>query len=315
MTAIPFTKVVGAGNDFIVVDVRRRRLPGLAGRWAEASRALCDRHMGIGADGLLLLERSADADARMRVFNPDGSEADMCGNGARCVAQVLAAQGRGRALRNITIDTSAGRVSATVRGDQVAMQMSDPTDLRLAMDVTVDGRRLSLGSVNTGVPHAVVPVPSVDDVDVAGLGRALRAHPAFAPRGTNVNFMQPDRTRAGMLRLRTYERGVEAETLACGTGAAAAAVIYGLTQRRAQANGRPIGIGRHFLATPLRGAPGSVGRPEPYRVAVQVRSGEILTVSFEARTAGGTIQVARLALEGPARQVFTGMAAWPPQRS
>ena len=286
MSGISFTKMVGAGNDFIVVDARRRHP---ARRWPQVARALCDRHAGIGADGLLVLERSRRAAARMRVFNPDGSEAEMCGNGARCVAQYLAGAGRSVRAQEIAIDTLAGMVTATVRGERVATRLTDPVELQLGLGLELDGRTVRLGFVNTGVPHAVVPVPAVDEVDVARLGRALRGHAAFAPRGANVNFVQPDPAHPGRVRVRTYERGVEGETLACGTGVAATAVIYGLTQGRTVTN----------------------GQPAAYRVAVQVRSGDVLTVSFQARQVGGRLQVGALVLEGLAREVFTGAAAWP----
>ena len=285
MTAIPFTKVVGAGNDFIIIDARRRRFPALARRWPEVARGFCDRHAGIGADGLLVLQPSRGADARMRVFNPDGSEAGMCGNGARCVARYLAA---GRGARQAAIDTAAGRITASVRGEQVAMRMTDPSELNAEMSVSIGGKPVRLGFVNTGVPHAVVAVPSVDQVDVAGLGRALRSHEAFGPRGTNVNFAEEEGT--GQVRLRTFERGVEAETLACGTGAAAAAVIYGLTRMQPTAN----------------------GRPAARRVEVRVRSGDRLSVSFTLTKRPG-LKVTDLVLEGPARIVCTGTAAWPPR--
>ena len=320
MTNIPFMKMVGAGNDFVIVDARRRGLiygapraepvvplrppvgrnPERAhgqrlwceskDRWPQVARALCDRHMGIGADGLLVLEPSRSAAARMRVFNPDGSEAEMCGNGARCVARYLAASPPARAAaRRVAIETAAGRITASVRGERVAMRLTDPTELTLRRSLTVGGRRETLGFVNTGVPHAVVPVADLERVDVAQRGRLLRRHPAFAPRGANVNFIQPDRTRRARLRVRTYERGVEAETLACGTGIAASAVIYGLT------NGQPT----------------SNGRPAVHRMEVQARSGDVLGVSFTARATRRGAQVTGLVLDGPARVVFSGVAAWP----
>ena len=276
MSVISFTKMVGTGNDFIVVDARRLSAHAVNGRWSSASRALCDRHTGIGADGILVLERSPRADIRMRVFNPDGSEAEMCGNGARCVAKYL-----GRAS---TIDTQAGVLSARVRGDRVAMRMTDPRGLRLGQSVRANGRRVAFGFVDTGVPHAVVTMPSVDRVDVRGLGRALRTHRAFAPRGTNVDFIQPIAGRPNRIKIRTYERGVEDETLACGTGIAAAAVIYGASQRS------------------------TASRARSCRIQVQARSGDVLTVSF---TILPGLRISGLVLEGGARRVFDGLVTLP----
>ena len=290
MTMIPFSKMVGAGNDFIIVDARRHRLPRLP--WPAVSRALCDRRRGVGADGLLVLEPSAVAAATMRVFNPDGSEAQMCGNGARCVALYEATRNRQHATRKslVTIETKAGVLSGRVRGEQVVMRMTDPTNLTLGLAVPVSGRRLRLGCVNTGVPHAVVRVSALDRVDVLGLGRALRRHRRFAPRGTNVDFIQPA-GRADRLRIRTYERGVEGETLACGTGVAASAIIHTLSR------------------------PGRVnGQARRHRVDVETRSGDHLAVSFSVSPTPGGPRVTEVTLEGTARHAFDGTAAWPMER-
>jgi len=299
--SIPFTKMVGTGNDFVVVDAESRPLGRLRGRWGAVSRTLCDRHVGIGADGLLVLERSRVAEARMRVFNPDGSEAEMCGNGARCVARYLQERIRrnGRANGAVTIETRAGLISAKVLGrpaappaaGRVAMRMTDPTGLCLEMALPVEGRRLRLGFVNTGVPHAVVPVASLDAVDVARLGRLIRRHRAFAPGGTNVNFIQPDARRPERLRVRTYERGVEGETLACGTGVAASALVHG-ARRQLAAGARMPAVARH-------------------RYEVQVQSGEMMAVSFRASRTGRALRVTEVVLEGGAERIFDGTIVWP----
>ncbi|MDP3702784.1 MAG: diaminopimelate epimerase [Candidatus Omnitrophota bacterium] len=285
--AIPFTKMVSAGNDFLVVDARR--LP--SSPWKRVSRALCDRHQGIGADGLLVLEPSAKAHVRMRVFNPDGSEASMCGNGARCVAQYLkntsVESGKWKVesgKRHVSIETKAGRVTAEVQGDRVAMRLTDPTDIRM-VSLRVNGHAVNATSLSTGVPHAVVPVRRLDRVAVNELGRTLRFHRAFAPQGTNVDFIQPS-TSAKRLRLRTYERGVEAETLACGTGVAASAVAYVL-------------------------ANGSRDRRKRHRVTVEARSGDLMTVSFTVAGSGRGIAVTDLVLEGRAHRICEGTVQWP----
>jgi diaminopimelate epimerase len=282
---IPFVKMVAAGNDFLIVDARARALRRRP--WKAISRALCDRHQGIGADGLLVLEPSARADVRMRVFNPDGSEADMCGNGARCVAVYLKRDGRWRmedGRKPVTIDTNAGLLSATVRGERVAMRMADPTDLRKPVSLRIRGEEVRVTPLNTGVPHIVVPVRQLDRLAVPELGRALRFHRAFSPDGTNVDFVQP--SADGRLRVRTYERGVEAETLACGTGVAASAVAYVLDN-------------------------GAAGHGERHRVAVETRSGEAMAVSFTVVKAGRGVAVTDLVLEGRARRICEGTVQWP----
>jgi len=264
---VPFTKVVGAGNDFVVVDNRRRRFR----RFAPLARWACDRRRGIGADGLVVAERSRRGDLRMRIFNPDGSEPAMCGNGARCVA--LHAYQAGWARRQMAIETRAGILAAHVlNGTRVRLRMPQPRSFA-QQTLRVRGRSSQVATVTVGVPHAVLVVPDVAHVDVLGLGRALRYHRHFAPQGTNVDFVQVGRST---VRLRTYERGVEQETLACGTGATAtAAILWKYYHRRS-----------------------------PVRVVTQ--SGETLCVRFQADTS--TIQ--EISLEGPARVVFSGRLMW-----
>lgn len=296
MTRIPFTKMVGTGNDFIVVEARRHRLTALKRQWPAISRALCDRHAGIGADGLLVLEPSRRADVKMRVFNPDGSEAEMCGNGARCVAQYIAqgAGGRGHGARGepVTIETMAGVLSANVRANRVAMRMPDPTELQPNLAIGVNGRKLRMGFVNTGVPHAVVATERLEGIDVNSLGRQLRFHRAFSPRGSNVNFVQPA-GRTNRLRVRTYERGVEHETLACGTGVVASAVIHVL---------------RH---DPQRQRD---GRDRQHRVQVITRSRDVLTVTFTVHGEGNRWRVRDVVLEGPTTRIFEGVVGDPQRR-
>ncbi|MBI3997188.1 MAG: diaminopimelate epimerase [Candidatus Omnitrophica bacterium] len=301
MNAIPFTKMVGTGNDFIIVDtVAHRSLVSLKTRWSSISKMLCDRHTGIGADGVLVLERSPRADVRMRIFNADGSEAEMCGNGARCVAKYIANGTQDSRLktqdrrpetgdRTATIETKAGMLSATVAHGQVAMRMTAPTHLRTNGVVRVDGRAYAFGSVNTGVPHVVIPVTQLARVNVETIGQSIRSHRMFAPRGTNVNFIQPDATRANRLRVRTYERGVEAETLACGTGIVASAIIYGLMKMKA------------------------VQRARTQQIDVEARSGDVLRVSFAVVPHGQEVRVTDVILTGGARRVFDGAVEWPPR--
>lgn len=267
MPKTPFTKMNGAGNDFVLLDNRAGR----AGLDPAAVARLCDRHRGVGADGVLAVEpaQGAGADFRMRYYNRDGGEAEMCGNGARCFAR-FAARLTGRALESIRFETPAGVIGAHFEGERVRLAMSAPRDLRLRETLEALARRWTVHSVDTGVPHAVIFVDEPGEVDVAALGAALRFHPHFAPRGTNVNFVGA--AAPGRLILRTYERGVEAETLACGTGAVAAGLIYSAL---------------HDLDGP---------------VDVAVRGGEDLRIGFTR--AGGDYQ--EVTLSGPADFVFTG---------
>ncbi|MGH7197890.1 MAG: diaminopimelate epimerase [Candidatus Omnitrophota bacterium] len=213
-----FTKMAGAGNDFILADNRSGILKGSLGRFA---RRLCDRKRSVGADGLILVERSKKADVRMRILNSDGSEAEMCGNGIRCLAKFAA--DKGITGKRLSVETLAGTILAEVRGKVVKARMVDPKGLRVNFKIAVGGRKESLSFVNTGVPHAVKLIPSVESCPVKPLGRSIRTHRHFAPRGTNVDFIAVRSSNA--IDIRTYERGVEDETLACGTGSVAGALI------------------------------------------------------------------------------------------
>lgn len=216
---LEFAKMSGAGNDFVVIDNRQ----GAIGQDVrELAKQLCRRRMSIGADGLILVGESRDHAFRMRYFNADGSEADMCGNGGRCVARF--ASELGIAGREMEFESKVGLHHAEAREDgTVKLGLPDPRAVLLKTTLTIDGEHLTLHRVNTGVPHAVIEVDDVETYPVVEMGRVIRYHSRFAPEGTNVDFvtMKPD----GMLRLRTYERGVEDETLACGTGAVATALM------------------------------------------------------------------------------------------
>lgn len=230
MDEIPFTKMHGLGNDFIVIrDAEDRYGEALLRDLAET---YCRRRTGVGADDLLYLGSHPAADARMRVFEPDGSEADMCGNGIRCAARFLARQGFELPL---TVDTAAGTRRVTRDGELYAVSMGAPDFAQSAVvasagaaplleeDWTVDGRTLSVSAVNTGEPHLTVFVDDVAAVDLVDIGRSIRFSDRVPESGVNVNAVEIcDRHTAAV---RTYERGVEEETPACGTGATAAAVI------------------------------------------------------------------------------------------
>jgi len=266
---IRFSKLVGAGNDFVLVD-NRKKLFGSPRALARLAVEICDRRRGAGADGLLALERSRLADVRMRFFNADGSEGEMCGNGARCFAYFVSRDRKKRSLK-VEIETKAGIVSAVVQGRAVKVKLTSPRDAALDLPLRLSGRTLRVHFINTGVPHAVLFVKSLERVDIDGLGRRIRFHPRFAPAGTNVNFVQT--MGPGDIRVRTYERGVEAETLACGTGSTAAALILSLKSG-----------GNQRL------------------VRVHTWGGEILNVFF--RRKGAAFE--DVWLEGQARIVYTG---------
>lgn len=218
--ALPFTKMHGAGNDFVMVDGRELADPGRGLDASDVAR-LCHRQLGVGADGLIVVAPDAVHDFAMTYYNSDGGEAEMCGNGARCAYAF--AQGLGLVGDRGVFRTAAGPITGRREGRGVSVGLTPPRDIRL--DVSVGGETPfeRLHHADTGVPHLVIPTPQLETVDVARWGRRLRMDPAFAPAGVNVNWVQP---RAdGVWLIRTYERGVEAETLACGTGASAAALI------------------------------------------------------------------------------------------
>ena len=219
LTMVHFTKMNGAGNDFILIDNRTGDVHLDRGQIVR----LCDRHRGIGADGVLLLEKPSNrADFRMRYFNADGGEAEMCGNGARCFARF--ANKVASAEAKISFETPAGVISAKLAGDLVTLHMTEPTDLRLNINLTVADENKTVHFINSGVPHVVIPVSGVNDVDVHGEGLRIRHHKMFSPKGANVNFIR--KLGPKKIAVRTYERGVEDETLACGTGVVASALIF-----------------------------------------------------------------------------------------
>ncbi len=267
---IPFWKMHGAGNDFILVDDRALTFPAGDAAWLAG---LGHRRTGVGCEGIILIQPAPEADFRMRFFNPDGTEVEMCGNGARCVARLAFEIGAAPAA--MAFDTVAGRLRAVVQGDRVRLEMTAPRDWRLDGALEAAGAALRYGFVNSGVPHAVVEPPDLDGCEVVRLGRAIRRHADFAPAGTNANFIQV--TGPSALRVRTYERGVEDETLACGTGIVAAALVAARW--------------------------GRVQAP----VAVTAASGDILTVDFILTPDGAD----RVTLEGPAAHVFTGVLNYP----
>ncbi|MEJ2057181.1 MAG: diaminopimelate epimerase [Desulfofustis sp.] len=264
---IPVTKMSGAGNDFIVIDHRSRFIPEIY--QPQFAQLVCRRRFSAGADGLILIEASDTEDFSWQFYNNDGSVAEMCGNGARCAARF--AWRNGIAGRSMRFSTLAGIIEAEMIGEQehVRISMTDPFDFRDPILVELDGSEREVFFLNTGVPHAVVFVDS-DQAPVAAWGRLLRYHEAFEPAGTNANFVAC--LEDGQLLVRTYERGVEAETMACGTGVAAAAIV----------------AARQGLAE------------SP--VDVTTTGGEQLTVQFDSRGKA----VSGVCLQGPARIIYEG---------
>ncbi len=220
---IDFTKMSGAGNDFVVIDNRTKRIKS----GSKVAKLLCDRRWGIGADGLLLLEKSRRASYRMMYYNADGSYGGMCGNGGRCIAwfafthRIAGKTHEFEALDHI--------YNVKIGKKEVVLTMKDPINIKIGDEILLDSGKLRINSIDTGAPHVVVPVDnlpggvSLSGVDVLGVGRKLRLDPHFSPAGTNVNFIE--RAGPNSIRIRTYERGVEDETLACGTGSIASAII------------------------------------------------------------------------------------------
>jgi diaminopimelate epimerase len=262
---LEFYKMTGGGNDFILIDNRESKVDVDALR--PSIPLICRRKLSVGADGLILLEHSSKAHFRWRFFNADGSEAEMCGNGGRCAARL--AHILGMAPADLSFETKAGLIRAQVQGKVVKLTLPPPSDVRLGISLPIGEEEVSVDFVNTGVPHAVILVPDLHKVDVIGLGRRIRSHEAFQPAGTNVDFISVDN---GTVSIRTYERGVEDETLACGTGAVAAAIIAGM---------------RGLASSPTTVIP---------------RSGEPLTIYYEE--GGGKVK--EVSLKGEVRMIYHG---------
>ncbi len=217
---INFSKLTAAGNDFVLIDNRESIIS--AESYPSLAKTLCDRRYSVGADGLILLEKSKTNDFRMKYFNSDGSHATMCGNGGRSIAKF--AYEIKAAGAKMSFETDAGLINAEiVSGDTVKLDLYDPKDLKRGLHAEAEGKVFDIDFINTGVPHAVIFVEDIEKTDIVKFGRAVRNHQIFAPSGTNVNFVQV--TDNNTLLVRTYERGVEDETLACGTGITASSII------------------------------------------------------------------------------------------
>ncbi len=265
MKALKIYKMTGAGNDFVVVDNRRGTVT--RKEIGDLARRICARRVSVGADGLLLIESSDTADFKMRVINPDGSEPEMCGNGSRCAC--FLAHELGIASEKMTFETMAGTMTGEIKGNVVGIKLQDVNEMhRLSLEC--ESGSFDVTSVNTGVPHAVVIVDDLENQDVVGVGHAIRYHENFQPDGTNVDFV--GRSSGSEISIRTYERGVEDETLSCGTGSVASALVHS----------------------------GISGADSP--ITVTARSGETLSISFIRNGEKFTDVI----MEGPVRKVFEG---------
>ncbi len=217
---IKFTKTVATGNDFVIIDNRKNQLKN---NLSELAVKLCDRKYGVGADGLLLMEKSSSADFKMRIFNPDGSEAEMCGNGSRCIA--LYARIKNITQDKVKIETRAGVINASVKGHSVKVKLTEPRDIQWNLCLMINECPYKINFANTGVPHVIHFVEDIENTGVKELGAKMRYHSDFSPAGANVDFVKIIDHDRNKIQVRTYERGVEDETLACGTGAVASAII------------------------------------------------------------------------------------------
>jgi diaminopimelate epimerase len=226
---IPFTKLHGNGNDFVLIDEYEKIVIPEEMK-AEFAELYCDRKFGIGADGILYLSKSENGMPRMRILQPDRSEADMCGNGIRCLAKY--AFDAGYVKETCTIVTPAGEIGITMgyREDEFVSTISMPVPKFSRTDIPAQGEgeykerigTFDVYAANTGVPHAVIFVDSVESINIEALAPPVRHHESF-PQGANVNFVE--KTGEDSIRIRTFERGVEGETLSCGTGATASAAV------------------------------------------------------------------------------------------
>jgi diaminopimelate epimerase len=274
MQRIRFFKMTGTGNDFILIDNRKRLID--ADHCQDFVRSVCRQKLSVGADGVILIENDSEVDFRWRFFNADGSEAEMCGNGARCAARFAFLTGIVDKPR-LAFRTPAGIIKAELLDTKVKVQMTAPHSLLMNIKTGAAGRSFALDYINTGVPHAVWLAASeqeLESADVAGWGNALRFHSRFQPAGTNVDFIFVHNPK--FISVRTYERGVEGETLACGTGAIASALISAV---------------RGLVVSP---------------VEVKTRGGELLTIYFQLshESQHSDIQFKEVFLEGEARVAY-----------
>jgi len=274
-----FTKCQGAGNDFILIDNRdgkvQKKLQELGIDLPTFVRKLCTFHTGVGADGLILIEEpdNPQNDFKWQFFNADGSVAEMCGNGSRCAVRFAYEKGIAK-REHVKFETLAGVIEAWIKdqGRVVKVQLTPPVGLKLDFEIPLEGETLKANFLNTGVPHVVIYTNQLKEFDVKKYGAAVRYHKMFAPAGTNVNFIES--LSEDEIAIRTYERGVEDETLACGTGSTAAAII---AYKKGLVKKKP--------------------------VKVHTKGGEILIIDFDD-------ELKKVFLEGKVYKVFEGILSF-----
>ena len=271
---LEFQKFCGAGNDFIIID--NRNFKQTIKNRADFAVKYCRRGLSIGADGVIFIENSSISDFKMSLFQPDGSQAEMCGNGGRCAAKY--AYLNGITNKEMKFETPAGLIEAFIFEKSVSVKLTQPAGLKLNSVVKLDDLNLSFeyGFINTGVPHTVIIADNLENVDIKNIGNKIRFHKDFQPAGTNVNFIKFNGDNS--ISVRTYERGVEDETLACGTGSTASALIASLKK----------------------------GLESP--VSVKTKSGLILKIHFDRKNLiSGNFAELNLFLEGDAEKIYDGI--------
>jgi diaminopimelate epimerase len=261
--------MTGAGNDFIVIDAQKNI------NYKMLAKKICDRTCGIGADGLLIFDLSKKTDYRMRIINADGSEAEMCGNGARCMAAYIKRFKKPK-QKLFGMETLAGIIMAEADKETANVCLSEPEGYNPGITLTIHGRKLRADYIDTGVPHTVIFVNELEKIDVNTIGRTIRFHKKFQPRGTNVNFVEP--INNDLIAVRTYERGVEAETKACGTGSVAAALISYLQLNK------------------------DIDNKQNAAIRVKTRNGDILEINFDIING----KPSNVWLKGPAKFIAEG---------
>lgn len=278
MIEIHFTKLEGAQNDFIVIDNRERWFP--REFMKPFTRLVCHRRKGIGADGVIFIEPNDNTDFTMLFFNPDGSDGSMCGNGGRCAALFATSKGIGKT--SMTFDVLGSVYSAQIIGDTIRLFFPKPREWKLNLKLKTVDQLITTHYIHVGAPHAVIFIEDIqnpfyknlDELDVHRIGNAVRGHPDFAPEGVNANFVAVD--QENIVHLRTFEKGVEAETESCGTGTIATAIVSYLIKK---------------IQPPI---------------ILKSHGGDILEVGFEIENQ----QVKNVFLEGPAQFVYSGIVLY-----
>ncbi|MBK9098300.1 MAG: diaminopimelate epimerase [bacterium] len=273
MKKIIFTKMSGAGNDFVIVDKKLNRDFDVSTKLVQL---LCDRRNGIGSDGLIVISDASEHNFVMNYFNADGSTGSLCANGARCAVFYASETGRLNDAGAKFISNEVEYKGEVLNNSEVKFYLNPPKKIKYNFKIKAAGRLLNAHFADTGSPHVVIDIneseglfQTLDSVPIESIGKEIRYLPEFSPDGTNVNFVE---VKDGIVHIRTYERGVEAETLACGTGSVAAALISFVNKK---------------LTVPIQIIP---------------KSKEKLLVNFEVENS----KVKKLSLTGPAKIVFTG---------